>query len=130
MSRAIEYFSRFAIFVIYAWFGVLKLIGTSPANPLVDALLQKTIPGLSFSTFILALGIFEILIGLLFLFGWARWLTFGLFLVHMIIATGPLILLPSIAWQSSYIPTLEGQYIIKNLALIALALNITFRRQY
>ena len=130
MYKFIDFFSRFALFVIYAYFGALKLFGASPANPLVDALLQKTIPGLSFSTFIIILGIFEIVIGLLFLFPRARWFAFGLFVMHIVITTLPLILLPTIAWQAPYIPTLEGQYIIKNLALIAVALQVTFHRQY
>lgn len=128
MYKFIDYFGRFALFVIYAYFGVLKLLGTSPANPLVDELLQKTIPSLSFASFIVILGIFEIVIGLLFLFPRARWFAFALFVIHMIIATLPLILLPALAWQAPYIPTLEGQYIIKNLALMAVALQLTFRR--
>jgi uncharacterized membrane protein YkgB len=130
MSKFIDYFGRFALFVIYVWFGILKLLGTSAANPLIEELLRKTISGLTFANFILALGIFEVLIGALFLFSRTKWLAFGLFVIHMIVTAGPLVLLPAIAWQAPYVPTLEGQYIIKNLALIALALNVTFRREH
>ena len=36
----------------------------------------------------------------------------------------PLILLPEITWRSFMVPTLEGQYIIKNLVLIAAAIVV------
>jgi uncharacterized membrane protein YkgB len=42
----------------------------------------------------------------------------------MIIVALPLFLLPQITWQKFLVPTLEGQYIIKNLAIISLALVI------
>ena len=35
-----------------------------------------------------------------------------------------LVLLPAVAWQQPFVPTLEGQYIIKNLAIIAVAISI------
>jgi uncharacterized membrane protein YkgB len=33
----------------------------------------------------------------------------------------PLFLLPEITWGKMFVPTLEGQYIIKNVIIIALA---------
>jgi len=36
----------------------------------------------------------------------------------------PLILLPQVTWSGILVPTLEGQYIIKNLAIIAAAIGI------
>lgn len=48
--------ARVAIFIVYFWFGILKLLGFSPANPLVDALLKQTLPFVTFDTFIIALG--------------------------------------------------------------------------
>jgi uncharacterized membrane protein YkgB len=42
----------------------------------------------------------------------------------MIIVALPLFLLPQITWHKFLVPTLEGQYIIKNLAIISLALVI------
>ena len=124
MRTMVRTFSRFAIFVIYAWFGVLKIIGMSPAGPLVTNLLAKTIPWMTASEFILFLGIFEVAIGILFLIPRAKWVAIPLFVIHMIICLGPLILLPEITWQSDLVPTLEGQYIIKNLALIAIVLHL------
>jgi len=44
--------------------------------------------------------------------------------VHLSTTIMPLVLLPQFTWQSFLVPTLEGQYIIKNILLIVLALNI------
>ena len=117
-------FSRISLFIIFFYFGLLKILGFSPANPLVNNLLTKTLPFISFSMFIIIFGLFEILIGLLFIISKAERIAIFLLLIHMIIVALPLVLLPQITWKGFLIPTLEGQYIIKNLAIISLALVI------
>ncbi len=112
--------ARFALFVVYFWFGILKLLDVSPANPLVMDLQQKTLPFLSFHTFIILFSLFEMLIGVLFLIPKATRLAFILFVLHVGMTLMPLVLLPQIAWQGPFVPTLEGQYMIKNLILISL----------
>jgi len=114
-------FARISLFVVFFWFGILKVIGASPANPLVAQLLEQTIPFITFSQFIILFGLFEMLIGILFLFPKTVRVVMPLLGLHMITTIVPLILLTSITWQSPLIPTLEGQYIIKNIVLIALA---------
>ena len=47
---------------------------------------------------------------------------------HMVIVCSPLLLVPQMAWQRWFIPTIEGQYIIKNLALLSLALALVNQR--
>lgn len=116
--------ARIALFVIFFWFGILKVIGTSPANPLVAQLLHTTLPFLTFEQFIIGFGIFEMIIGITFLIPKAERLAMALLIPHMITTALPLFFLPQIAWQSLLVPTLEGQYIIKNLALVALAFGI------
>ncbi len=65
-------------------------------------------------------GAFEVLIGTAFLLVGARpWVT-RLFLLHMAMTFLPLVALPSVTWSGVFIPTLMGQYILKNLALLAL----------
>ncbi|MEK9173621.1 MAG: hypothetical protein AAB594_03575 [Patescibacteria group bacterium] len=115
---------RFSIFLIYSWFGFLKVISLSPAGPLVNTLLEKVLPVLPFTDYIFGLGIFEILIGFLFILPRMERLAIGLFFVHMGMTTLPLIFLPAVVWQTTFIPTLEGQYIIKNLALIAIVFTL------
>lgn len=117
-------FSRFALFVVYFWFGILKIVGTSPANPLVGDLLHKTIPFLTFEQFIFWFSIYEMIIGIMFLIPKLNRLAIILLIPHMIMTVGPLVLLPQITWQSMFTPTLEGQYIIKNLLIIAAAITI------
>lgn len=112
--------ARIALFVVYFWFGILKLLDLSPANPLVMDLQQKTLPFMSFQTFIVLFSLFEMLIGVLFLIPKATRLAFVLFILHMGMTIMPLLLLPQIAWQGPFVPTLEGQYMIKNLILISL----------
>jgi uncharacterized membrane protein YkgB len=129
MSNYIPLFARLSLFLIYGWFGMLKVLGYSPAGPMVADLLRKTIPFMEPATFIVLLGVFEVVIGVLFLIPQLRKITLTLFFVHMFTTFGPLVLLPELAWTSTLVPTLEGQYIIKNLALISTVLFL-YRRQY
>ena len=51
------------------------------------------------------------------------------FAFHMITTGMPLFFLPKETFTGFLAPTLEGQYIIKNLALIAVAINIKNSKQ-
>lgn len=117
--------ARFALFTVYFWFGLLKVLGLSPAGPLVAALLQKTIPFLTPEQFIFYFGWLEMAIGLLFLIPQLSRAVILILALHLITTAGPLVLLPQITWQGWFVPTLEGQYIIKNLLIIATAMGIT-----
>ena len=116
--------ARIAIFTVYFWFGVLKLLGVSPAAPLVQALFEKTINFMPFTTFYTFFAIFEVAIGLLFLVRGLERLTILLIGLHLITTILPLIFLPHIAWQAFLVPTLEGQYIIKNILIAAIAVVV------
>jgi len=115
---------RLAIFTVFFWFGILKVFGFSPANPLVSALLEKTLPFITFGQFIVLFGVYEMVIGIAFLVPKAERLAIPLLIPHMVATILPLILLPSVTWQTFFVPTLEGQYIIKNIVIIALALSL------
>ncbi len=116
--------ARFGLFVVFFWFGILKVFGLSPATPLVQALFEHTISFMPFSTFIILFGLFECLIGILFIFKGYERIVIPLLFIHMITTFMPLLLLPSETWQAFMVPTLEGQYIIKNLVIIATAIGI------
>lgn len=116
--------SRIAIFVVYFWFGILKVLGTSPANPLVMNLQHHLLPFIGFNEFILLFGLFEMLIGVIFLIRGLERASIALLMIHMIMTILPLFVLPQITWQGFLTPTLEGQYIIKNLVIIATAIGI------
>jgi uncharacterized membrane protein YkgB len=116
--------ARVAIFIVYFWFGFLKLIDASPATPLVQALFEKTINFMPFPTFYFFFSVFEMAIGLLFLIRGFERLAIFLLGLHLITTVLPLIFLPQITWQAFLVPTLEGQYIIKNVIVAALAVVV------
>jgi uncharacterized membrane protein YkgB len=114
--------SKIAFFIVFFWFGLLKVLGSSPAGPLVTELLDRTMPFWGAAGFMVAFGLFECLIGILFLLPKTERIVFPLLAFHMVTTLMPLVLLPAIAWHAPFVPTLEGQYMIKNVALIALAM--------
>lgn len=116
--------ARFSLFLVYFWFGILKLLNASPANPLVASLLEKTLPFITFQNFIIFLGVSEVLIGVGFLIPRLTRIVVAALFLHMITTIMPLFLLPQIAWQSFLVPTLEGQYMIKNILIVALTVVI------
>jgi uncharacterized membrane protein YkgB len=116
--------ARVAIFTVYFWFGILKLFNYSPANPLVDALLRQTLPFITFDVFIMILGVYEILIAIVFLIPGLERIALPLLVPHLFVTTAPLFLLREITWQAPLIPTIEGQYIIKNILIVATAVGI------
>ncbi|MES2059634.1 MAG: hypothetical protein V4438_01235 [Patescibacteria group bacterium] len=124
LRKISEPMARVGIFIIFFWFGFLKVLGLSPASPLVAALLHVTMPFIPAPVFLAWFGALECVIGLLFLIKGAERLAVVALFLHMITTAMPLFLLPHIAWTGMMVPTLEGQYIIKNLAIIAAAIGI------
>lgn len=124
LRRSYQPIARAAIFIIYFYFGILKLLGDSPATPLARALVDKTLGAPHFDAAFMALAAFECVIGVLFLFPRLTRLVIPLLLIHMVIVCSPLFLVPHQAFVKPFVPTLEGQYIIKNLAIVALALGV------
>lgn len=121
--------ARFSFFVVFFWFGLLKLLGLSPASPLAKALVTQTVGGAHFDSLFLILALLECVIGILFLFPRLTRVVIPLLLVHMVIVCSPLLLVPGRTWQSFLVPTLEGQYIIKNVVVIALAIGVAASTQ-
>ncbi len=116
---------RISLFIVYFWFGILKILDLSPASPLVQSLFEKTMGGMmSFETFLTLFGVFEMLIGVMFLVKGFERIALIFLSVHMITTFMPLIMVPTATWTGFMTPTLEGQYIIKNSLIIAVALYI------
>jgi uncharacterized membrane protein YphA (DoxX/SURF4 family) len=113
---------RVALGVVFVWFGALKFFpGMSPAEDLVRA----TVPFLPGDLFLPFLGFWEVVIGLGFLTGRALRLTILLLFLQMPGTMAPMALLPERVFTAApFGLTLEGQYIVKNLVLIAAALVI------
>jgi|TARA_Y100000310_G_scaffold345439_1_gene465035 uncharacterized membrane protein YkgB len=120
---------RFSIAVVFIWFGALKIFAFSPASGLV----AKTIYWFDSSWFVPFLGYWEVTIGLCFLFRPLIRAGIALLAPQMLGTFLPLVLLPEIVFNGSiFLPTLEGQYIIKNIVIIAAAMAIgaTVRKDY
>lgn len=116
-------FAHIALFIVFVWFGALKLFGLSPASPLVTDLFNNTLGimlPITADTFIILFGAFEVLIGILFIIPRMEKLAMTLLIPHMITTIMPLFLSSEMTWSGLLTPTLEGQYIIKNVIIIAL----------
>ncbi len=119
-----SWLARVSLFIIYFYFGLLKIIGASPASDLAIGFAEKMGMGAYGNELFMALAYVECFIGLLILF--PRLTRIALFFMfgHMLLVCAPIILYPEAVWQSPFVPNLEGQYIIKNAALVALALGL------
>jgi len=118
---------RIALGVVFLWFGALKLVpGLSPAEDLAGRTIEALTFGIVPTTFALpVLAIWEVAIGVGLLVG--RWMrvTLLLLFVQMAGTVTPLFLFPSETFAHfPFVPTLEGQYIIKNIVLVAAAIVI------
>ena len=118
-------FARFALFVVYFWFGVLKIFSISNIDPLISESLNKLFPLVSLVSFVVVLGSIEIVIAFLFIIPNLERLAIFILTLHLIVTAMPLFILRDATWQKGFlIPTLEGQYIIKNILVIAVAIVI------
>ena len=117
---------RISFGIIFIWFGILKPLGISSAEPLVIA----TVPWMPIfdgGTWVSIIGWWEVAIGIAFLFRRTIRVAVALLALQMVGTFMPLVLLPDVTFQAGhfpYGPTLEGQYIIKNLMIISAALVV------
>lgn len=120
---------RWAIGIVFIWFGALKLFpGLSPAEDLVKATVFFIDPNLFFPV----LGVWEVLIGLFLIVRPLIRVALLLLALQMPGTFLPLLILPEVVWTAfPFALTMEGQYIIKNLVLIAAAIVVggTVRRR-
>ena len=115
---------RLSLGVIFVWFGALKPLGISPAESLVLATV-RWMPLFEPETWLAIIGWWEIVIGVTFLFRATNRIAIALLALQMVGTFMPLILLQNVTYQPGHIPyglTVEGQYIVKNLVIIAAAL--------
>lgn len=127
MARNGILFLRISLGIVFLWFGALKFFpGLSPAQDLaartIDLLTFGLVPH-NISVFVLAA--WECLIGIGLILGvWMR-ATLLLLFVQMLGTITPVFFFPGeVFTRIPYAPTLEGQYIIKNLVLISAGLVI------
>lgn len=127
MARHGVSLARVSLGLVFLWFGAIKFIpGWSPAEDLST----RTIATISFGLVQPGLGLpilaaWEVLIGVGLLTGRFLRITLLLLCLQMIGTFVPLVLFPGEMFTvTPFAPTLEGQYIIKNLVLISTAIVI------
>ncbi|HEX5574619.1 MAG TPA: DoxX family membrane protein [Gemmatimonadales bacterium] len=119
--------TRLALGIVFLWFGVIKFVpGWSPAADLATRTISRLSLGFIGPAISLPLlAAWETLIGVGLLTGRFLRLTLLLLFVQMPGTMMPLILFPTETFRAfPYAPTLEGQYIIKNLVLVSAAIVI------
>lgn len=118
---------RWSVGLVFLWFGVLKLFpGTSPAEAVaVRAATRMTFGVLPPDAVAPLLALMETAIGVGLLTGLLLRLTLAVFFCHMAGVFLALFLLADEMWQDGFlVPTMEGQYIVKNVVLIAAGLVV------
>ena len=113
---------RYSLAMVFIWFGLLKPLGISPAQELVENTVYWFDDKATFVNF---LGWWEVVIGFTMCF--RPLIRISIFLLFLQIPGTflPLVLLPEVCFTDfPYGLTLEGQYIVKNLIIISSALVI------
>jgi uncharacterized membrane protein YkgB len=109
---------RFSLAIILAWIGALKFVDPSP----VVGLLQASLPFLAFNAFVYLLGSVEIVVAILLVAAialpYAGLVTVGLFAGTLTIFA----IAPAVTGFPTL--TLAGQFLLKDLGLMAAAVNV------
>lgn len=112
---------RVSLGIVFIWFGILKPLGVSPAQELVE----RTVYWFDPKIFVPLLGWWEVAIGVCLLVHPLIRVAILLLFLQMPGTALPLVLLPEVCFtQAPFGLTLEGQYIIKNLVLVSAGLVI------
>lgn len=118
-----DWWNRASLAVVFGWFGALKLLGLSPVGMLITPLFEKLAPFMVPSA-MMVLGVIEVLLAIGILVPrFTKWITV-LIIFHLLGTFLTLVVTPDLTWTSSLVPTFAGEFVIKNVVLIALGMNI------
>ena len=109
---------RWSLGIVYLWFGALKLANLSP----VLELIRRTSPLLATTPFYNVLALSELALGAMLLTGvWRRW-TAAAAVMHLVGTFSVVLFSPRTAFRPYFpILTMEGEFVVKNLVLLAAA---------
>lgn len=120
-------FLRLSAGFVYFYFGFVKFYtDLSPAELLASQTIMRMVPWqMDADTVLFGLAAAEVIIGAAFLLNcglrWVLWI----FLLHQLGTFAPLLLFPEITFKFfPFAPTMEGQYIVKNLVSFAAGLTV------
>ncbi|WP_158845824.1 DoxX family protein [Saccharothrix deserti] len=113
---------RIALGVVFVWFGVLKVAGTSPVRELV----ADTVPFLPASWFVPVIGVFEVLAGMALIVAIRVRLVAAVTVAHLLGTFLVLVVQPGVAFQDGnpLLLSVTGEFVLKNLVLVAAALVV------
>ena len=122
MSSYASLIIRVSLGIVFIWFGLLKVMGVSP----VFDLASKVVYWLPSELFVPVLGIWEMAIGTGLLLGRALRIVLLLLYVQLAGTFLVLVILPEAAFQrgNPLLLTTEGEFVVKNLVLIAAGLAV------
>ncbi len=118
---------RVSIGIVFFWFGIQKFF---PGMSSAEDLATRTIEVMTFGMIEQSVGIFllafwEVIIGITFIFGIYMRIAIPLLFLQMIGTITPLFFFPDETFTTvPVIPNIIGQYIIKNIVLIAAGMVI------
>lgn len=118
---------RISLGIVFFWFGFLKFFpGLSPADQIAtDTMSTLTFNFIRPEISIIILAVWETIIGIGLLSGKFLRIILLLLFAQMVGTMTPLILFPTETFtRFPFVPTLEGQYIIKNIVLISAGLVV------
>jgi len=118
---------RVGLGVVFLWFGALKFFpGVSPAEGLAARTIEDLTGGaVGPAVSLPVLAAWESLVGLGLITGRFLRATLLLLAVQMLGTVTPLVLFPAETFSTfPFAPTLEGQYIIKNVVLVGAAMVV------
>ena len=113
---------RYALAIVFIWFGALKVIDRSPVYDLV----ADTVFFLPGNVVVPAFGVLEVIIGLGLLFGVGLRVVLLLLVVQMLGTFLVFVTQPGESFQDGnplFLPT-TGEFVLKNLVLIAAAMVV------
>lgn len=111
---------RLSVGIVFLWFGLLKFFpGSAGENLAVATISWLSSDSLDEQFSLYALAVLECSIGLGILFKKGLTVVVSLMYFQMAGTILPLFIFTDKTWISPFVPSLEGQYIIKNSVLIA-----------
>jgi uncharacterized membrane protein YphA (DoxX/SURF4 family) len=128
-QRVLDVLARFGIPVlrlslafVYVAFGALKIVGLSPVSELVASML----PFLPADQAVIAMGVFEVIAGLLLAFGLLVPWVAAAQVLHLLGTFAVFLVYPALAYDGGnpLALTLTGEFIAKNVVLIAALLVV------
>jgi putative oxidoreductase len=123
ISSLPERLLRYSLGIVFVWFGALKLVNATP----VTAMIQRTYPPFAVPPLFCALTGFETAVGAMLLVNlWPR-LAAVLIIFHLLGTFGVLVFAPHLAFINGFpFLSLDGEFVVKNLVLIAAAVALLF----